>query len=97
MTYQEILEGVSKELGIPVIVVKEAYESYWRYIRSTISEFPLKEEIPEEEYNKLQTNFNIPSLGKIVCPYERYRAIRDRFNYVIELRNAENKEDKTTL
>ena len=91
MNYREALYQVSKKLDIPVEVVKEAYESYWRYIRCTISELPLKEDLSEDEFNRLRTNFNIPSIGKLACPYDRYKAIKDRYKYVKKLRDAENK------
>lgn len=91
MNYREALDQVANKLNIPVEVVKEAYESYWRYIRCTISELPLKEDLSEEEFNKLRTNFNVPSIGKLACPYDRYRAIKARYKYIKKLRDAENK------
>lgn len=91
MNYREALDQVANKLNIPVEVVKEAYESYWGYIRYTISELPLKEDLSEDEFNKLRTNFNIPSIGKLACPYDRYKAIKDRYKYVKKLRDAENK------
>lgn len=62
MSYQEILKRVSEELELPVEVVKEAYESYWLFIRQSIIDLPLKENLDKEDFNKLRTNFNIPSL-----------------------------------
>lgn len=91
MNYREALDQVANKLNIPVEVVKEAYESYWGYIRCTISELPLKEDLSEDEFNKLRTNFNIPSIGKLACPYDRYKAIKDRYKYVKKLRDAESK------
>lgn len=90
MNYKEALDQVANKLNIPVEVVREAYESYWGYIRCTISELPLKEDLSEDEFNKLRVNFNIPSIGKLACPYDRYKAIKDRYKYVKKLRNAED-------
>lgn len=89
MNYREALDQVANKLNIPIEVVKEAYESYWRYIRCTVSELPLKEDLSEDEFNRLRTNFNIPSIGKLACPYDRYKAIKDRYKYVKKLRNEE--------
>ena len=89
MNYKKALDQVANKLNIPVEVVREAYESYWGYIRCTISELPLKEDLSEDEFNKLRTNFNIPSIGKLACPYDRYKAIKDRYKYVKKLRNEE--------
>lgn len=89
MNYQDAIDHVANKLGLPREVVKEAYESYWKYIRCTISELPLKEDLSEDEFNKLRVNFNIPSIGKLACPYDRYRAIKDRYKYIKKLRNEE--------
>lgn len=90
MNYQEVLNQVANKLNIPVEVVKEAYESYWEYIRNTISKLPLKEDLSEEEFNKLRTNFNVPSIGKLACPYDRYKAIKDRYKHIKKLRDAKD-------
>lgn len=93
MTYRDLFIKVSKELNIPEEVVREAYVSYWKYIRQTIQELPLKEDLTEEEFNKLRTNFNIPSIGKLSCTYDRYKAIKDKFKYINKLRDENNKSN----
>lgn len=93
MNYQDALNEVSNKLNLPLEVVKEAYESYWKFMRSLIVELPLKEDISEEEFNKLRTNFNIPSIGKLYCTYPRYKAIRDRYKYVKKLRDDSNNKE----
>ena len=37
--------------------------------------------LSEEEFNKLKTNFNIVSLGKLSCTYDRYKRIKLREKY----------------
>ena len=91
MKYPDIISAVSKELDIPREVVDLAYKSYWKFIKQTIQELPLKEDINEEEFSKLRTNFNVPSLGKLVCTYFRMIGVKKKFNYIQKLReNAEN-------
>lgn len=98
MNYQDVIDHVANKLELPREVVKEAYESYWKYIRCTISELPLKDDLSEEEFNKLRTNFNVPSLGKLSCTYPRYKAIKDRYKYINKIKNDyNNKEDKATI
>lgn len=82
MKYLEILKKVSEELNIPLEVVKVAYESYWLFIRKSIIDLPLKEDLSEEDFNKLKTNFNIPSLGKLSCTYERMIGVKQRYRYI---------------
>lgn len=67
--------------------------SYWKFIRQTIQELPLKEDLTKDEFNKYRTNFNIPSIGKLSCTYDRYKAIKDKFNYIKKLRNGSNNKE----
>lgn len=91
MKYSEIISQVSKELDIPVEVVDKAYRSSFEFIKNKIQSLPLKEDISEEEFSELRTNFNIPSLGKLVCTFDRMVGVKKRFNYIKKLReNAES-------
>lgn len=76
---KRLVRQVSEELNLPEDVVSTAYQSFWEYIRVTISGFPLKEEITEEEFNKLKVNFNIPSIGKLHCDYNRLVGIKEKY------------------
>lgn len=84
-----LYKRVAEEMNIPVEVVKEAYLSYWKFIRKTIQELPLKDDLSEEEFAKLRTNFNIVSLGKLSCDYDRYVKLKQREKY----KNAKSKKD----
>lgn len=86
MKYPDIINKVSQEVNIPKEVVNAAYKSYWEFIKKTIQSLPLKEDISEKEFNKLRTNFNIPSLGKLSCTYDRMAGVKKRFEYIKQLR-----------
>ncbi|QOR58277.1 protein HU [uncultured phage cr106_1] len=88
MIYSEALKQVSNELEIPVEVVKEAYESYWKFIRESIKSLPLKEDLTKEEFDKLRTNFNIPSIGKLSCTYDRMIGVKKKFKHIKKLRDG---------
>ena len=91
MNYPDIIGKVSQEMDIPLEVVDTAYKSYWKFIKQTIQSLPLKDDISEEEFAKLKTNFNIPSLGKLTCTYDRMMSVKKRFKYIKRLReNAES-------
>lgn len=82
MSYKEIISIVSKELNIPKEVVDKAYKSYWEFIRETIKDLPLKDNnLSEEEFSNLRTNFNIPSLGKLICTYDKVLKLKRKYNY----------------
>lgn len=86
MNYPDIIGKVSKELDIPVEVVDAAYKSYWKFIKQTIQSLPLKDDIDEEEFAKLRTNFNIPSLGKLTCTFDRMMGVKKRLEYIKQIR-----------
>ena len=92
MKYTDVVNTVSKELNIPEEVVSKAYKSYWEFIKETIQALPLKEDINEDEFSNLRTNFNIPSLGKLVCTYDKVQKVKKRFKYIKGIKeNVENK------
>lgn len=86
MNYPDIIGKVSQEMGLPPEVVDTAYKSYWKFIKQTIQSLPLKDDISEEDFTKLRTNFNIPSLGKLTCTFDRMMGIKKRFKYIRHIR-----------
>ena len=86
MNYPDIIDKVSQEMGLPPEVVDTAYKSYWKFIKQTIQSLPLKDDISEEDFTKLRTNFNIPSLGKLTCTFDRMMGVKKRFKYIKRLR-----------
>lgn len=93
MIYSEAIKQVSIELGLPPQVVKEAYESFWTFIRNNIKALPLKEDLSKEEFGKLRTNFNVPSLGKLSCTYDRFIGIKKRLKYLNKLKDDYNNKE----
>nr|DAS05437.1 MAG TPA: hypothetical protein [Crassvirales sp.] len=96
MIYSEAIKQVSIELGLPPQVVKEAYESYWTFIRNNIKALPLKEDLSKEEFDKLRTNFNVPSIGKLSCTYDRMIGVKKRFEHIRKLRDDYNNQESQT-
>lgn len=87
----EIYQEVANKLGFPKEVIKLAYLSYWKFIRSTIKDLPLKEDLSKEEFSLLRTNFNIPSLGKLNCTYDRITRLNNKYINSIKKYNDKNK------
>lgn len=86
MTYWEIVNKVSGDIGLSPDTVDKTYKAFWKYIRDTIQELPLKEDMSGEEFLMLRPNFNIPSLGKLTCTYKRYSGVREKFKHIKKLR-----------
>ena len=93
MTYQDIIKKVSEETGISNEIVDKSYKAFWLFIKESIQKRPLKEGLTEDEFLKLRPNFNVPSLGKLVCPYNKYVGVKERFNHIRKLREKNEKAD----
>lgn len=96
MTLEEIFGKVAQETGIPQKDVSKIYRAYWKAIREHITSLPLKEDLTDEEFLKLQPNVNIPSIGKLYVTPERYRRLKDHYKKYEQLKkenNAAYKED----
>lgn len=84
------LNRLHNKLGLSTETIVQVYKSYWKFIRAKIEELPLKDDLDEEAFSRLRTNFNIPNLGKIHCTYPRYKVIK-RINR--RRSNDESQED----
>lgn len=97
MTDLEIVKKVAKQTGLPEIEVAKIYKAYWKAVRITLENLHLKDNLTDEEFSKIRTSINIPSLGKIACTIKKYRATQERFRRIRELKkNANNKTNKDT-
>lgn len=90
---KEIILDVSRNLGISPDVIEKVYKAYWLFIKETIQALPLKDNLSEEEFSTLKTNFNVPSLGKLTCTLDKYNRVKKRFKLIENFRNAENKKN----
>ena len=86
MNYPDIVGKVSRELNLPKEVVDKTYKAYWLFIKNHIQSLPLKENLSEEDFAKLRTNFNIPSLGKLSCTYDRMLSMKKRYKLIKQIR-----------
>lgn len=87
--YKNIINNLSKQLNLSEEVVEKVYNAFWLAIRDNIQNLPLKEDLTEPEFLKLKTNFNLPSIGKLCCTYEKYKYIKNK--------NNESKKSKTDV
>ena len=90
MKHSEIINKVAEELNLPEELVSRTYDAYWKFIRETISSLPLKNDLSKEQFDNLKTNFNIPSIGKLSCRYQRYLGVKKQFEKFKDLKNVYN-------
>ena len=88
MTYDEIIKKVSEENNLPKNLVDRTYRAYWKAIREHITSLPLKEDLSDEEFLKLQPNINIASIGKLNVTLDRYKRMKKMIKIRKELGNA---------
>lgn len=88
MDISKIYEQVSRETGASSRVVENVFKSYWLFLKDRIEKLPFEKTLDEEEFNRLSTSFNIPSIGKLYCTYEDYRRIKERFKNIKKLRHG---------
>lgn len=88
MKLTSIYKKVAEDFNLNSQEVEKLYKELCKFIKEKIEDLPLKETLTEEDFNKLKTSFNIPSLGKLYCDYFTYNLNRNR--------HAKNKENKTT-
>lgn len=93
MSYSDIIDKVSEELNLPKELVDRTYRAYWLSIKQYVQSLPLKEDINEEDFIKLRTSFNIPSLGKLCITWDRLVGCKKRFEIIKKIREKKNVED----
>ena len=85
MTNKDILRLYHK-VGLQTMVrdqfVKEIIESQYKFVREKINELEFNENITEEEFKQIKTNFTFKYLGKL---YTNYRIVS---NYLKRKKNG---------
>ena len=93
VNHKDIISKVAEKTGLPKGIIERTYKAYWKAVREHITSLPLKEDLTDEEFSKLQPNVNIPSIGKLYVTNERYRNIQKQHKFIIENRYVTHQED----
>lgn len=94
-TLQKAILEVSKDLDIPDEVVEVAYREYWNWVKDTLENTPVNEDMDKEEFEKLHTSINIPSLGKFYAKYSRATFLNSRYKQYEKKQNEDSGGDST--
>lgn len=81
-SYNKAVSKVAKDLGLNPLKVDKVYRAYCKLIVDKLSSLPLKEDLTEEEFNELQVNVNLPSLGKLYTSWQTYKNLKKKRLYV---------------
>jgi len=90
MMYERVIAKVADTVGLDKDLVNKVYRAYWKAVKEHIEELPLKEDLSEEDFNKLRPNVNIPSLGKLYVTYDRYKRIKKQNLIINEFKEKKN-------
>lgn len=74
----DIYTSLSKKYNIRRDNIEEAYNLFWKYIRITIKEMPLKETLTLEDFTKYRSSFNIPKIGKLYSTWNKVEHLNSR-------------------
>lgn len=66
---------IAAESGRTYEEVIRIIKSPYVFMRGTISNLDIKRDLDRSEFEKLKTNFNIPSIGKLYASYYIYKSI----------------------
>lgn len=88
-----VIEQAARELSIEPQLAELIYRSYWKFIKDTIQSIPI-EEMSENDFENVATNFNIPYIGKLYTGYEKTQKYKRKINYLEEyVKVKRNKAD----
>lgn len=73
-----IYNKVAKQSGLSPRVIEEIHRLNWKFIKDKIEELPLKDDITEEELNKLRLSFHIKGLGTLYTTKELITYLKER-------------------
>jgi hypothetical protein len=85
---------VSRKLGVDYKLASLIYSSYWKFIREHISSIPI-EDMKEEDFKDIVTNFNIPYIGKLYTSHEELEKYNNKLKYFKNY--VKTKENQTAV
>jgi len=84
------IQRVAYKLSVDPKLVESVYKSYWKFIKEQISSFNLRE-MDIDEFNSVDTNFNLPYIGKLYVGTEKMEKYKRKLeNFKKNVRAKEN-------
>lgn len=79
-------------------VINHIVNSPYKFTRQTIAELDIPEEITEEEFNKLKTNFIYRSIGKLYTSYTFFQKIKRQKEFLKQYhKNKQEQNDEYSI
>tara|TARA_R110000850_G_scaffold90138_3_gene192341 strand:- start:12227 stop:12487 length:261 start_codon:yes stop_codon:yes gene_type:complete len=71
---------LSEKHGIEIGLIEKIISSPYEFIQKTTRNLVFEDNLTKEEFSKIKTNFNIPSLGKLFASNYLYDQIQKKKN-----------------
>lgn len=84
-----VIKKTAYELGVSDKLVKAIYKSYWLFIKTQITSNNLKN-ISYEEFEAVNTNFNIPYIGKLYVKYDKVEKHKRQLKFYRDVKYKKN-------
>ena len=87
------LRQTARKFSLDYRTVENVYRSYWKFIRNTIADitFPA---MSEDEFDRTNTNFNIPYIGKLYTDYDKIKKYNNQLNYYRNVKAKKNQANR---
>ena len=79
---KKIIRLVAIETNQPEAKIEVIYRTYWKFIRDTFENIDIESILTKEDFDKLHTSINLPSLGKMSITWEKIEKYRRRKMYL---------------
>lgn len=76
-----LIHSIGLKYNLQDEVIRKIIASPYKFAKEKIKSLEINDDITEEEYNKLKTNFNFPSIGKLYSSFEvfvKYKKIKEK-------------------
>ena len=81
---KSLIHKIGLEFNLQDDVIKRVIHSPYKFTRETISNLEVSDDMTEEEFDKLKTNFIYMHLGKLYTNYRIYNKIKKQKDNLIE-------------
>jgi hypothetical protein len=89
---KKLIHSLGLEFGLQDDIIQKIVQSPFKFTRETISNLDVKDNMTEEEFNELKTNFIYMHIGKLYTNFNVYNKIKKQ---KINLTEKWEKREKT--
>jgi hypothetical protein len=81
---KKLIHSIGLEFNLQDDIVKKIVQAQFKFTRETISNLDVKDNMTEEEFKELKTNFIYTHIGKLYTNFMVYEKIKKQKSNLIE-------------